>query len=181
MLSTKLIEQCLKGNKKAQLELYSLYCDAMYCTAYRYVKDAYLAEDVTQESFINAFSNLNSFDGSSTFGAWLKQIVIHKSIDELRKRKFDLSIDDVPSLSSDSDDESWEVDGHIEVTTIKKLIDDLPHKYSVVLKLFLMEGYDHEEISQILDISINASRTQLHRGKTMLKNELKKQGYERFA
>lgn len=180
LLSTKLIEKCLKGNRKAQLELYNSYCDAMFTIAYRYVREKDAAQDVTQEAFIKAFSNLKKYDGSSTFGAWIKQIVIHQSIDCLRKRKFDLNIDDVSNLSGE-DEENWEVDEHLDVTDIKKGIEDLPEKYSLVLKLFLMEGYDHEEISEILNISVNTSRTQLCRGKTMLKDELKKKGYERLA
>jgi RNA polymerase sigma-70 factor (ECF subfamily) len=167
----------LKGNKKAQLKLYESYCDAMYTIAYRYIRQEDLAEDVTQEAFIKAFSNLGKFDGSSTFGAWLKQIVIHQSIDQLRKRKFDLNVDEFHQLSYEVED-CWEVDEHIDVSAIKRVIDELPVKYSVVLKLFLVEGYDHEEISEILGITVNASRTQLHRGKTMLKQELKKKGYE---
>lgn len=177
MLSTALIEKCLKGNRKAQLELYNLYCDAMFTIACRYVKEKDTAQDVTQEAFIKAFSNLKKYDGSFTFGAWLKQIVIHQSIDCLRKRKFDLNIDDVPNLRVE-DEENWNVEEHLDVTDIKKGIEKLPEKYSLVLKLFLMEGYDHEEISEILNISVSASRTQLCRGKVMLKDRLKKKGHE---
>lgn len=72
LLSTKLIEKCLKGNRKAQLELYNSYCDAMFTIAYRYVREKDAAQDVTQEAFIKAFSNLKKYDGSSTFGAWIK-------------------------------------------------------------------------------------------------------------
>lgn len=167
----------MKGNKKAQLKLYQSYCEAMYTIAFRYVGQKDIAEDVTQEAFIKAFSNLKRFDGSFTFGAWLKQIVIHQSIDQLRKRKFDLNVDELHQLS-DEQENCWEVDEHIDVAIIKIGIDELPVKYSIVLKLFLVEGYDHEEISEILSISVNASRTQLHRGKAMLKQQLKKKGYE---
>lgn len=181
LLSTRLIEKSLKGNRKAQLKLYNLYCDAMFTIAYRYVKDSDTAQDVTQEAFIKVFSNLEKYDGRSTFGAWLKQIVIHQSIDCIRKRKFELNVEEVPGLMTENEEDSWEVSDSIDVDTIKKGIDELPNKYSIVLKLFLMEGYDHEEISEILNISVNASRTQLCRGKIMLKEQLKKKGYERFA
>ncbi|SDG75177.1 RNA polymerase sigma factor [Psychroflexus sediminis] len=177
LFTAKLIEESLKGNRKAQLKLYNSYCDAMLTIAYRYVKDMDTAQDVTQEAFIKAFSNLRRYDGSSSFGAWLKQIVIHQSIDFLRKRTFDLCLDQVPNLSIENDD-NWDVEEHLEVNHIKRAIDKLPEKYSVVLKLYLMEGYDHEEISEILEVSVNASRTQLHRGKNMLKEQLKMKGYE---
>lgn len=181
MLATDLISKCLKGNEKAQLKLYNSYCDAMLTIAFRYVRQRDLAEDITQEAFIKAFSNLDTFDGRCTFGAWLKQIVIYQSIDCLRKKNFDLSLDYDHILLPEEEEKSWIVEDSISVELIKFIVENLPLKYSLVLKLFLMEGYDHQEISEILKISVNASRTQLHRGKTMLKNELIKQGYERFA
>ena len=167
----------MKGSRKAQLKLYQSYCKAMFTIAYRYLGKTDEAEDVTQEAFIKAFSNLKTFDGSSTFGAWLKQIVINQSIDALRKRKFDLNIDDV-QLINHKDEIDWEVAECVSLSQIQTEIEKLPVKYSLVLKLFLMEGYDHEEIAGILNISVNASRTQLCRGKIMLKNQLKKKGYE---
>lgn len=175
--SIKLIEQCLKGNRKAQLELYKMYCHAMFSIALRYVRDKDLAQDITQEAFIKAFTNLKYFDFNSTFGAWLKQIVINQSIDMLRQRKFDLNIDEVQILKVD-DEENWDVDDAIDVNEIKDALEKLPIKYRLVLKLFLMEGYDHEEISEILKISVNASRTQLYRGKKMLIEQLNKRGFE---
>jgi RNA polymerase sigma-70 factor (ECF subfamily) len=181
LLATDLISKCLKGNKKAQLKLYNSYCDAMLTIAFRYVRQRDLAEDITQEAFIKAFSNLDTIDGRCTFGAWLKQIVIYQSIDCLRKKNFDLSLDYDHILLPEEEEKSWIVEDSISVELIKSIVENLPLKYSLVLKLFLMEGYDHQEISEILKISVNASRTQLHRGKTMLKNELIKQGYERFA
>jgi RNA polymerase sigma-70 factor (ECF subfamily) len=181
LLATDLISKCLKGNKKAQLKLYNSYCDAMLTIAFRYVRQRDLAEDITQEAFIKAFSNLDTFDGRCSFGAWLKQIVIYQSIDCLRKKNCDLSLDYDYILLAEEEEKSWKVEDSISVELIKSIVENLPLKYSLVLKLFLMEGYDHQEISEILKISINASRTQLHRGKTMLKNELIKQGYERFA
>jgi len=169
LLATDLISKCLKGNEKAQLKLYNSYCDAMLTIAFRYVRQRDLAEDITQEAFIKAFSNLDTFDGRCSFGAWLKQIVIYQSIDCLRKKNCDLSLDYDYILLAEEEEKSWKVEDSISVELIKSIVENLPLKYSLVLKLFLMEGYDHQEISEILKISVNASRTQLHRGKTMLK------------
>lgn len=149
----------------------------MFSIALRYVRDKDLAQDITQEAFIKAFTNLKHFDFNSTFGAWLKQIVINQSIDMLRQRKFDLNIDKVQILKVD-DEENWDVDDAIDVNEIKDALEELPIKYRLVLKLFLMEGYDHEEISEILKISVNASRTQLYRGKKLLIEQLNKRGFE---
>ncbi|WP_127844662.1 RNA polymerase sigma factor [Psychroflexus aestuariivivens] len=180
MFKTKIIQQCLKGNRKAQLQLYNKYCDAMLKLAYRYLQQQDLAEDAMQEAFIKAFKNLHKYDGSSTFGAWLKRIVIHQAIDDLRKNIRFLELDENSEIST-TDEHNWEVEDHCAVEDVKHALEQLPEKYKLVLKLFLMEGYDHEEISEILGISINASRTQLHRGKILLKAELKHRNYERFA
>ncbi|MFN2261721.1 MAG: RNA polymerase sigma factor [Psychroflexus sp.] len=179
MFKTDIIQKCIKGNRKSQLRLYNKYCDAMLNIAFRYVKQRDLAEDVTQEAFIKAFKNLHKYDGSSTFGAWLKRIVINQSIDTIRKKADVLRLDDHTAFELEAED--WQVDENVNVTQVKQCISELSEKYALVLKLYLMEGYDHEEISEILNISENASRTQLHRGKIRLKAELKKMDYERFA
>ena len=146
-----LIEQCKQSNRKAQMALYSKYCDGMYVIAHRYLKDTAAAEDAMQEAFIKAFKKLSQFKGDVTFGAWLKRIVINTCLDTLKSKKLELQ-----SLNE-------------EVYTIE----ELPENYKATVKLFLIEGYDHQEISEILQISENASRTYLHRGKTKLKETLK--------
>jgi len=169
---TELIEQCKKNNRKAQLRLYNQYCDAMYHIAFRFMKNSQDAEDVMQEAFIKAFKKIDYFKGEVTFGAWLKRIVINKSIDTLKSVKLSFSDVDENYLNI-VDDENWEISDGISVEEVKTAISQLPQKYELVLSLFLIEGYDHQEISQILDITEVNSRTQLLRGKKKLKESLK--------
>ena len=156
--------------------MYDMYCNAMYNTAYNFVKDEAVAEDMLQEAFIKAFQNIASFSGEVSFGAWLKRIVINNCLDLLKKRKLT-----IVSMSNQkiqvADEDNWEVDDNTTIDNIKSAILQLPEKYKVVVKLFLLEGYDHQEISQILNISEVSSRSQLHRGKNKLKELLKQYNY----
>jgi len=150
----------------------------MYIVAMRFVKDSMEAEDVVQESFIKAFAKLDQYKAEVSFGAWLKRIVINKSIDYLKKRKEQLlELSEVHLKVVEDDDDKWLVDDSTSIEEIKKVIDELPDKYRMVLMLYLIEGYDHQEISEILDISEMASRTQLSRGKTKLQERLKEINY----
>jgi len=172
----KLIEGCKQQKRKAQLQLYKAYCDAMFIVANRYVKDKYVAEDVMQEAFIKAFKNIDKFKGEVTFGSWLKRIVINQSIDELKKQKL-MGVSLNEEILNVVDDTIWEVEEHISTEMILEAINKLKDKYRLVLSLFLIEGYDHNEISQILGISEVASRTQLSRGKKLVKESLKTTNY----
>ncbi len=173
LLTTGIIEQCKNNDRKAQMQLYNSYCDGMYIVAQRFVKDSMEAEDIVQESFISAFMKLHQFSGEVTFGAWLKRIVINKCIDSLKSRKQQLTeLDEVHLKVVENDDDEWLVEDAITLDEVKEIINQLPDKYKYVLMLYLMEGYDHQEISQILKITEVASRTQLSRGRKMLKERL---------
>ncbi|MFD2726789.1 RNA polymerase sigma factor [Hyunsoonleella rubra] len=172
MFQVDIIEQCKQNDRKAQLQLYNQYCNGMYIVAKRFLKDAHEAEDVVQEAFIKAFSKLHQYKAEVTFGAWLKRIVINKSIDVLKSKKQQLvELDEVHLKVVDTDDK-WLVDDAITVNHVKRAINQLPDKYQYVLMLYLIEGYDHQEISEILNISQVASRTQLSRGKVKLQELL---------
>jgi RNA polymerase sigma-70 factor (ECF subfamily) len=157
------------------MQLYNQYCNGMLIVASRFVKDTMEAEDIVQESFIKAFSKLEQYKAEVSFGAWLKRIVINKSIDVLkskRQRLIELEEHHLNVVDTDYEKE-WLVDDDVLVEDVKVAIECLPEKYKYVVMLYLMEGYDHQEISQILNISEVASRTQLSRGKQKLQNELK--------
>jgi len=158
-----IIEQCKANNRKAQLQLYKQYCDGMFHVANRFVKDSMEAEDIVQESFIKAFKKLNQFKAEVTFGAWLKRIVINTSIDSIKAKKqrlVDLEEAHLKVIDTNTDTE-WLLDDSISIEQIKHAIEQLPDKYKYVVMLYLIEGYDHQEISEILTISEVASRTQL--------------------
>ncbi|GAB7256368.1 hypothetical protein OBPA_08330 [Polaribacter sp. OB-PA-B3] len=148
----------------------------MFIVANRYVKDRFLAEDVMQDAFIKAFKNINNYKNEVAFGAWLKRIVINQSIDLLKKNKLELiAIND--DVITKVEEEDWHVEDSISVDEIVDNINELKEKYRLVLTLYLLEGYDHQEISEILNITENTSRTQLLRGKKVLKEKLKNTMY----
>jgi len=183
VVSVDIIELCKQNNRKAQLQLYNQYCDGMYNVAKRFLAQTDEAEDVVQEAFIKAFSRLHQYKGEVTFGAWLKRIVINKSIDYLKLKKQRLvEIDEVHLKVIDtSNDDKWLVDDDTTLDAVKAAINNLQDKYKFVLMLYLIEGYDHQEISEILNISQVASRTQLSRGKVKLQEVLKNKSYgERY-
>lgn len=165
-----IIEQCRKGDEKAQFQLYKLYYKSMYSVSLRIVNDTMEAEDVMQEAFLSAFKKIKSYKGEVSFGAWLKRIVINRSLDYLKKRKvqFEEMNENIAHM-----EEEPKPTGEIDVNTLKWAIRRLSDGYRVVLNLYLLEGYDHNEISQILGISNSASRTQLLRAKNKLREILK--------
>lgn len=176
MFQIELVEQCKANDRKAQMQLYKQYCDGMFCVAMRFLKNEDDAEDVLQESFIKAFQRIDQFRGEVTFGAWLKRIVVNGSIDFLKsKREQMVQLEE--GYMHIPDDADWSIENDMELDDVKKAIDRLPEKYRYVVQLFLVEGYDHGEISEILKISDTASRTRLLRGKTQLKEMLKDKAY----
>jgi RNA polymerase sigma factor (sigma-70 family) len=168
-----LVEQCKEQNRKAQMELYRRYCDGMFIVARRYIKDTAEAEDAMQESFIKAFQKLNQFKGDVTFGAWLKRIVINTCLDTIKARKMELYAINDEVMHMTEDEGNWQVSNETTQNEILIAIEKLSSNYRTVVQLYLLEGYDHQEISEILNISESASRTNLHRGKLQLKENLK--------
>lgn len=149
----------------------------MLNVAFRIVGNIAEAEDVLQEAFLDAFNRVKDFRQETTFGLWLKQIVVHRSINLLRKRKMDFvdlegeQLDNIPGEETEDDEETI-----YKVVQVKEAMKELPEGYRVVLSLYLLEGYDHEEIGQVLNISENTSRTQFLRAKRKLAEILKRKG-----
>ena len=154
----------------------------MFNVCLRIVNHDAEAEDVLQDAFIDAFGHINSFRGQSTFGAWLKQIVVNRAINHLRSRRLDLiNLDEQLGLGASGEDgesstrfdvadtdAADDTDVTLEVERVRQAITQLPEGYRVVLSLYLFEGYDHEEIGQVLSISEVTSRSQYLRGKKRL-------------
>ena len=166
----EVIDQCRAGDRKAQFQLYKLYYRGMYNVSLRLVGNETDAEDIMQDAFLNAFRKIDSYRGESSFGSWLKKIVVNRSLDFLKKKKVTF----VPVTERIADREVDPSEAReINPELIKKAITQLPDGYRVVLSLYLLEGYDHEKISQILGISNSASRTQYMRAKNKLKEIIK--------
>ncbi|MCK8521274.1 RNA polymerase sigma factor [Aquimarina sp. D1M17] len=162
-----LVEQCKAGNASSQYELYGLYVDAMYNVGIRFLGNKEEAEDIVQDSFVDAFKKLHSFKYDSSFGAWLKRIVINKSINRLKAKK-------IPVVSMEmhefylADEEPAHVSETVDIKKVKLGIAKLPEGYRQIINLYLIEGYDHVEIGEILGISTNTSKSQYHRAKKKL-------------
>lgn len=167
-----LVQQCLDGDNAAYRKLYDRYSKAMYNTAYRIVNKTADAEDVLQEAFTDAFMQLKTFQQKSTFGAWLKQIVIYKSIYKVKQNRF--FIDDLSTVEDTKADETVnEYEEELTVQKVKTAIQQLPDGYRTVLSLYLLEGYDQEEIAEILQVAHVTVRTQYIRAKNKLVEILK--------
>jgi len=166
-----LIARCKSGDREAHYKLYKLYSRAMFNVSFRITGSEEDAEDALQEAFISAFRSLESYRGDAAFGAWLKRIVINKAINVVKKKRHEL----IP------EDESWDVAEPAEATEykeeltvdrVKAAIGQLPDGYRTVLSLYLLEGYDHQEIAEIMGISESTSKSQLNRAKGKLRELL---------
>lgn len=175
ILHDDLVERCKRGESRAFEVIYQKYAKAMYNTSLRIVNHTGDAEDVLQEAFTDAFRSLEDFHYKSTFGAWLKRIVINKSINQLRKRKMDLIDIEKTTIGATLLDEEGpdEQEIRLKVEDIKKAVGLLPNGYRTVLTLYLFEGYDQEEIAEILQVSHATVRTQYMRAKIKLLQYIK--------
>lgn len=172
----EIIDRCLRGDALAYKELYQRYSKAMYNTCMRLLNNVTEAEDVLQDSFIEAFKNLQNFEYRTSFGGWLKQICVNRSINQLKKRKLDL-VDIEKNGQYDRAEETTidEKEILLKVESVKKAIMQLPDGYRTILSLYLLEGYDHEEIAGILNVAESTTRTQFIRAKQKLLQVLKKE------
>ena len=170
-----LLQRCNNGDQLAQMEVYNRYYKAMYNTAVRIVKDEMEAEDIMQESFLNAFTKLQTFKGEVTFGAWLKRIVINNSIYHYRKQKkrnevalenLMYKVEDTDAVVTDHSSTERKAQKVMEAMT------RLKDNYRISLTLHLIEGYDYEEISGIMDISYANCRTTISRSKDSLRKKM---------
>lgn len=166
-----LLQGCLKGDRRAQQHLYQSYSKAMYNICLRMLNDPWEAEDVLQISFVDVFTKLHTFRGNSTIGAWIKRIVVNNCINELRKRKM-FFLDMEGNLGNIPEEESGEEMQAYRVESVKRCIQSLPDGFRAVLSLYLLEGYDHKEIAEILHITESTSKSQYHRAKSKLKEML---------
>lgn len=171
-----LIELCIAGNRSAQLEIYNRYYKAMYNTSLRIVKNRFEAEDIMQESFLTAFTKLKTLKDKKIFGPWLKRIVVNNSIHHYKKktRQQETPLNDVlfkvegQGLDNNSSNEHTT----LKVKQVLEGLNSLKDNYRVVLTLNLIEGFDYEEVSQIMSISNANCRTMISRAKTNLRQKL---------
>lgn len=153
------------------MEVYKSYYKAMYNTSFRILKDEFEAEDIMQEAFLTAFTKLYTFKGEVTFGAWLKRIVINKSLTQLKKnnRYDEVKMEVVNSYDAPEEPIDYT---NVNVKEILNCINSLKDNYRIILNLNLIEGYDYEEIAEIMDYTNENVRTTVSRAKKKLKQVL---------
>ncbi|MCK5782417.1 MAG: RNA polymerase sigma factor [Flavobacteriales bacterium] len=174
----KIIELCKKGDRRAYMAIYDKYSGAMYNVAYRFMNNYDLAQDMMQDGFIKAFSKLDVYSGDVIFGAWLKRIIVNTCLDEIRKKKDIISFDDTRFIEPIIElDDSYSSNKEV-LEEVMNSINNLPEKYRIVISLFLVEGYDYEEISSILGIKNATARSIVARAKMKLKENLEVYSYK---
>lgn len=170
----EIVEGCLAGNRSAQRELYQLYSRAMYNICLRMLNNEADAEDLLQNSFVDVFTKLHYFRFDSSIGAWIKRIVINNCINYLKKRRLQIVEMGERDIAAEvADEKDWQ-GVELSVAKVQEGIQQLPEGYRVVLSLYLLEGYDHKEIGEILNISSSTSKSQYSRAKKKLKQILSK-------
>ena len=169
-----LIDGCRRYDQKSQFQIYKLYYKAMYNTSLRIVNDPMEAEDIMQESFLSAFEKIGSYSGTVSFGAWLKKIVENRSLDFLKKKRRIIfeNIDSLPVPEEACIENHLQNEEHDpRYTKLIAIISLLPVKYREIISLYLFEGYDHEEIGEIMSIPSSTSRSQYTRARSRILRE----------
>lgn len=168
----ELVELSKAGDSAAQYRLYNLYAKGMFNIAMRMMNSREEAEDILQDAFVDAFTRLAGFRYESSFGSWLKRIVINRCLNEIKRKKADLQFFDDMSLFDQQREEDKSYEKGLEVEQVRKAMESLPSGARMIFSLYLLEGYDHVEIAQILNISESNSKSQYMRAKRKIKETL---------
>lgn len=165
-----IVKSCQKGNPDAQKELYQRYKDIMMGIARRYMKNEHDAEDILIEGFFKIFSKINTFNFEGSFEGWMKRIIVNESLMALRKKSnFNLI-----ELNDIQIKEAPKIVHRLQYEDILDILDQLPTGYRTVFNMYVIEGYKHREIAEILGISINTSKSQLILAKKKMRELIKK-------
>jgi RNA polymerase sigma factor (sigma-70 family) len=168
------VGQITNFDERACHDIYLQYSKTMYHTCLRILNNRADAEDALQEAFVKAFKNLHTFKAEAALGTWLKRIAINECLNFLQRRKIKLFVDDgqlarIPEETANQDDIEEDL---LHVNRIKNAIPLLPDSYRIVLSLYLLDGYDHVEIAEIMGITESTSKSQFHRAKAKLRSIL---------
>ena len=165
----ELIDRCREHDQEAQKDIYRLYYKAMYNTSLRLMKDTHLAEDIMQIAFLKAFKKIHTYNNTSSFGAWLKRIVINESISQLRKNKYEYYTEEEERLEQSvepvTSKSEWK---RVSIRKVKESMNELNDRYRTIISLVLLEGYDLQEVAEIMDVSYSNARVLFMRAKNSL-------------
>lgn len=178
MDDSALINECVKGNAKAQKMLFDKFAPKMMTVCLRYATDSMEAEDILQDGFVKTFNKLVDFKKEGSLEGWIRRIIVNTALDAIRKNKKyaqDANIDDVGYKISNFETASDD----IQAEDLLKLVNSMPEGYKIVFNLFAIEGYSHKEISELMNISENTSKSQYSRARSYLRTRLEKLEIER--
>ena len=168
----QLISEAIANNRQAQQQLYSKYASKMLSVCRQYIKDIHYAEDVMITGFMKMFTNLKKFEHKGSFEGWIKRIMIHECIDYLRVKKNSFNHKDIDDVVYSEEEGDYEMEGDFSIDDIQLLIDNLPDGYKIVFNLYSIEGYKHNEIAELLNISEGTSKSQLSHARKMLQTQI---------
>lgn len=167
-----IIEGCVKGEKRAQDNLYKMFAARLFGVCLRYAKNRMEAEDVLQEVFVKIYNNIHTYHNDGSFEGWLRRIAVNTSITAYRKNLKHAFHEDVEDMVKTKNDPVAFEDLEFTQEEMMKCIEKLPSGYKTVFNLYVIEGFMHKEIADMLDIDVNTSKSQLSRAKTYLQREL---------
>ena len=173
MNTKNIIQKCKENNYSAQLEVYNAYKNMMFGCAIRILKSREEAEDIVQDCFIKGFEKIHQLKDDANLGAWLKRIVVNKSLDVVRNKNKNVWLDETYILETESEPIEDTIEPSISIDFIKDCINKLKEKYRIILVLYMIEDYNHREIGELLDIKESTVRNQYKRGKDQLLEMIK--------
>ena len=168
----QLIREAIANNRQAQQQLYSKYASKMLSVCRQYIKDVHHAEDIMITGFMKMFTNLKKFEQKGSFEGWIRRIMIHECIDYLRVKKNSFNHKDIDDVIYSEEEDNYEMGGDFSIDDIQLLIDNLPEGYKMVFNLYIIEGYKHNEIAELLNISEGTSKSQLSHAKRLLQTQI---------
>jgi len=175
----KVIAKAKEGNRRAQHEMYELFAPKMLSVCRQYLKREDLAEEAMLNGFLKVFTHLGSYRFEGSFEGWIRRIMVNESISMLRKEQ-KLFFEEEEALEYSKEHATY-IETELEVNEIQKMIDALPEGYKTVFVLYVVEGYKHSEIAELLHISENTSKTQLFKARKMLQNSLMQENIHSYG
>lgn len=171
----QLIQSCLRGDIKAQKALYHQFAPKMMSVCIRYAKDRSEAQDMLQEGFFKVFTDLHQYSGKGNLGGWIRKVVVHAALRYIRKHKKNWQFKEDEQVMSQLPDNETDILGHLAMQDLVSLIQGLPVGYQMVFNMFVIEGFSHQEIAELLGISVGTSKSQLYKAKLTLRKAINHQ------
>lgn len=172
MTDSELINGCIRENEKSQKEVFHKYAGKMLSVALRYARNSMDAEDIIQDAFIKVFDKITQFKSDGSFEGWIRKIVVNTALKKYTLIRYDKEINGYEV--KETDESTTEASAYAQITEkeLMNLINKLPDGYRLVFNLYVIEGYQHEEIAQLLKIQAGTSRSQLVKARNMLKTQI---------